>query len=71
MSDSQARGSLSSFRQKRAQWLSWFNTDEYHAICPQISAMAWNDMSFRVLGSNPDAVVSTIKRLGTCGTLRR
>ena len=43
------RGTLKAFRAKRRQWLKWLDTDEHHAIWPNVSALVWNDVSFRTL----------------------
>lgn len=46
---SDRRSGLQSFRDKRSLWLSWIDTDEYHAISNVISAMVWSDVAFRTL----------------------
>lgn len=43
------REALHSYREKRRMWLSWIDTDEYHAISRVLSSMAWVDVSFRML----------------------
>jgi hypothetical protein len=42
-------GALNAFRAKRQQWLEWLDTDEHHAIWTSVSALVWNDVSFRPL----------------------
>ncbi len=44
-----SKETLKVFRDKRAQWLTWLDYDEQHAISSVISTMAWNDVSFRTL----------------------
>lgn len=41
--------SLAQYRQKRDEWLHLLNKDEHHAIWKQITAMIWDDATFRVL----------------------
>ncbi len=43
------RAALQSYRDKRRLWLSWIDTDEYHAIWQVLSSMVWTDVSFRAL----------------------
>jgi hypothetical protein len=43
------RAALQAYLDKRRLWLSWIDTDEHHAIWQVLSAMVWNDVSFRVL----------------------
>lgn len=40
---------LEAYRAKRRQWLEWLDTDEHHAIWDSVSALVWNDVSFRTL----------------------
>lgn len=40
---------LLAFREKRRVWLSWLNSDDVHAIWPQISSALWNDVAFRTI----------------------
>jgi hypothetical protein len=49
------RPALEAYRAKRRTWLDWIDKDEDHAIWTTLSAMIWNDVSFRTLadlGSN-------------------
>ncbi len=43
------RSTLRRFREKRREWLSWLDTDEYHAIWPTLQAMVWADVAFNAL----------------------
>lgn len=43
------RSQLEAFRAKRATWVDWLDDDEHHAIWQTISAMVWNDVSFRTI----------------------
>jgi hypothetical protein len=43
------RQALESYRAKRRTWLAWIENDEDHAIWTTLSAMVWNDVSFRTL----------------------
>ena len=53
------RGALEAYRAKRRQWLEWLDTDEHHAIWTNVSALVWNDVSFRTLAQlavdNPES----------------
>src|SRR5450759_4513631 len=53
------RSSLETYRAKRRQWLEWLDTDEHHAIWTNVSALVWNDVSFRTLAQlavdNPES----------------
>jgi hypothetical protein len=53
------RQALEAYRTKRRAWLDWIDKDEDHAIWTILSAMIWNDVSFRTLahlGANdPDS----------------
>jgi hypothetical protein len=40
---------LESYRAKRRTWLTWIDSDEDHAIWATLSAMVWDDVSFRTL----------------------
>ena len=43
------RSALQAYRDKRRLWLSWIDTDEYHAIWDVISSMVWRDAAFNAL----------------------
>jgi hypothetical protein len=43
------RPALEGYRAKRRKWLDWIDKDEDHAIWTTLSAMIWNDVSFRTL----------------------
>jgi hypothetical protein len=43
------RAALEAYRAKRRTWLNWIEKDEDHAIWTALSAMIWNDVSFRTL----------------------
>jgi len=53
------RSALETYRAKRRQWLEWLDTDEHHAIWTNVSALVWNDVSFRTLAQlavdNPES----------------
>jgi hypothetical protein len=53
------RPALEAYRAKWRTWLDWIDNDEDHAIWTTLSAMIWNDVSFRTLadlGANdPDS----------------
>jgi hypothetical protein len=53
------RSALEAYRAKRRQWLEWLDTDEHHAIWTHVSALVWNDASFRTLAqlavNNPES----------------
>lgn len=55
----EGRRALEAYRAKRRQWLEWLDTDEHHAIWTNISALVWNDVSFRTLAQlaidNPES----------------
>jgi hypothetical protein len=40
---------LEAYRAKRRTWLDWIDKDKDHAIWTTLSAMVWNDVSFRTL----------------------
>ena len=46
---SERRSALKAYRAKRRTWLDWIDKDEDHAIWTTLSAMIWNDVSFRTL----------------------
>lgn len=52
------RPALEAYRAKRRTWLDWIDKDKDHAIWTTLSAMIWNDVSFRTLAqigaSDPD-----------------
>ena len=41
--DVEDRGLLERFRQRRTQWIEWFQGDKYHSIQGQIHQMMWDD----------------------------
>jgi hypothetical protein len=43
------RSALEAYRAKRCTWLEWIANDDDHAIWTTLSAMIWNDVSFRTL----------------------
>src|SRR6185312_10799731 len=43
------RPALEAYHAKRGTWLDWIDNDEDHAIWTTLSAMIWNDVSFRTL----------------------
>jgi hypothetical protein len=43
------RSELQRFRAKRAEWLSWLETDEHHAIWSTLHSMVWADVAFKTL----------------------
>jgi hypothetical protein len=43
------RSALQAYRAKRRTWLDWIDKDEDHAIWTTLSAMIWNDVSFKTL----------------------
>ncbi|MFO1097211.1 MAG: hypothetical protein U1E81_02780 [Xanthobacteraceae bacterium] len=43
------RRALEAYRAKRRTWLDWIDKDGDHAIWTTLSAMIWNDVSFRTL----------------------
>src|SRR5581483_3693556 len=43
------RPALEAYRAKRQTWLDWIDKDKDHAIWTTLSAMIWNDVSFRTL----------------------
>jgi hypothetical protein len=43
------RSALEAYRAKRRTWLDWIDKDKDHAIWTTLSAMIWNDVSFRTL----------------------
>jgi hypothetical protein len=53
------RSALEAYRTKRTQWLEWLDSDEHHAIWTNVSALVWNDVSFRALAQlaedNPES----------------
>ena len=46
---SERRSVLEAYRAKRSTWLDWIDKDKDHAIWTTLSAMIWNDVSFRTL----------------------
>src|SRR5262245_8533875 len=46
---SERRSVLEAYRAKRRTWLDWIDKDKDHAIWTTLSAMIWNDVSFRTL----------------------